>query len=761
MMNDLHRPEQLGIIAAKSPVKTLLAFMGLIAFALIGFLQFQSDDSLTELFRSNSQDFKKFEEMGRKYPSNEYDVLVVLEADNLLTNKRLESLRTLTIGLNFVDSVKGLISLFSAQRLPNKAGKVLPLIPAIIPEGAALKKLQKEILQNELIGGKLISNDGSLALIVMALNKEILQEDGLEASILSIKQTISDMLKGSDIRHSLSGVPVMQLEIRNTIDSDRLLYNSLGFILGALICYLFFRRLSFVILAIAPPAVAIILSLGTLGLLGIKLNMFLNVIVPLIMVIAFSDSMHMVFSIRRELIAGATKQEAVFNTLRSVGSACFLTSALTAIALFSLMLSSSAMIQTFGLAAGFFTLVAFLVIITLIPALTLFIVNDNSEKIQSLKKYDSLLDGLERKTLTLFEFIKPRAKLVSAIMIGLTVLTGIFFSILEPKYRLADQVPDKEEAIHSAERIDKKLTGANPIHVMIEWPKSESLYSTKTLNIISQVHSVMEKQPKVGNVWSVEMLRRWLITAGKPGNEVLKEYVGYFPKHLASRFIEKGGHSVVVTGRVPDLDVHALLPVIEQVDTALEQVRKANPTYQISLTGLAVISSKNSATMIRTLSLNLILTILLVVAMLAVIFRSAFLGFIILLPNLLPIFATATLLYFMGTGLQFASVIALTVAFGLSVDNAIHFTHRLVAKEKGQLLESENIRHVMRVVGPVVILTMIVLALGMGVTIFSGLPSLRLFGGLNAMTLFFSMVAVLVMLPAFLFAFSQRQKKKE
>ncbi len=758
-MRDFVRPERLGIMAARSPSKVFLFCAALLALALLGFFSFKSDDSLTELFRSDSQEFKKFEELSQKYPSNEYDVLVVLEADDLLTNKRLEALRTLTIGLNFVDSSNGLISLFSAQRLPDKVGKVLPLVPANIPEGYALEKLKRDILKNEVVGGKLISGDGTLALIVMALNPEIVEEDGLSASIQSIRDNIQDLLKGSDIRYSLSGVPVMKLEIRNTIGSDRLLYNSLGFLLGALVCYLFFRRFSFVILAILPPAIAIVLSLGTLGLLGVSLNMFLNVIIPLIMVIAFSDSMHMVFSIRRELLRGGSKYDAVTNTVRTVGKACVLTSALTAIALFSLALSSSAMIRSFGLVAGFSTLVAFLVIITLVPALAMIVIDDE-EKVQSLKKYDTFLDTLEGWVLSLFAAIQKRALYVSVLMAGLTLFGAIFFWILEPRYRLADQVPDREQAISSSKRIDQKLTGANPVYVMIEWPAGETLYSAKTLDVIGKVHGIMEKQSGVGNVWSVEMLRRWLVSADKPGTDILKQYVGYFPKHLASRFIEKDGNSAVVTGRVPDLDIHQLLPVIDKIDAALDTVRKASPGYQVSLTGLSVISSRHSASMIRTLSLNLVFTILLVVGMLALVFRSPYLGLVILLPNLLPIFATATLLYFMGAGLQFASVIALTVAFGLSIDNAIHFTHRLVAEEGGSLYGTDNIRHVMKTVGPVVILTMIVLALGMGVTVFSGLPSLRLFGGMNAMTLIFSMIAVLVMLPAFLLYFQDRANTK-
>ena len=99
----------------------------------------------------------------------------------------------------------------------------------------------------------------------------------------------------------------MQLEIRNAVERDRLIYNILGILAGCLIAIIFFRRISFMIIAAAPPLIAILLSLGALGWLDFRLNMFLNVMTPLIMVISFSDTMQLTFAARDRLIAGKDK----------------------------------------------------------------------------------------------------------------------------------------------------------------------------------------------------------------------------------------------------------------------------------------------------------------------------------------------------------------------------------------------------------------------------------------------------------------------
>jgi hypothetical protein len=138
----------------------------------------------------------------------------------------------------------------------------------------------------------------------------------------------------------------MQLEIRNAVQRDRLLYNAIGFVAGCLIAVLFFRRISFMIIAAAPPLVAILLSLGALGWLDYRLNMFLNVMTPLIMVISFADSMQLTFAARDRLIAGESKRDAFRNAVLVVGPACVLTHATAALSFVALLFSDSDLIRT-------------------------------------------------------------------------------------------------------------------------------------------------------------------------------------------------------------------------------------------------------------------------------------------------------------------------------------------------------------------------------------------------------------------------------
>ena len=101
--------------------------------------------------------------------------------------------------------------------------------------------------------------------------------------------------------------------------------------------------------------------------------------------------------------------------------------------------------------------------------------------------------------------------------------------------------PTASRRSRRASRLDAKLTGANPIDVLIEFPPGASLYAPETLATIADVHSIIEEQAGVGNVWSLETLRRWLAEkAGITDVAVLKQYVDILPEHLTRRFISGG-----------------------------------------------------------------------------------------------------------------------------------------------------------------------------------------------------------------------------
>lgn len=754
--------DRLGLVALKAPYVSAALIAILTALAVLGVMRLKVDDSLSELFRTNTEEFRRYEEIDRRFPSSEFDVLVVVEGKNLLSRDGLSAFSDATMELQLVDGVAGLVSMLSARGKPDESGYAPPIVPDELPEGASLAALVAQLKSNDIVKGKFLSDDGELALIVLALDRSVVEEQTPKVVIGNILQTASQELAKAGLSAKLTGAPVMQLEIRNAVERDRLVYNGLGFLAGFAMAYLFFRRLSLTLIAVLGPTIAILWTLGVLGGLDFRLNLFINVITPLILVSGFSDSMHLVFAIRREIMAGVPRVEAARMAVRDVAPACLLTAMNAALALVSFAFAESALIRTFGIAALLAIAISYVAVAVVVPTLAALLIAKETGPIVDAEHPEDAGGGigfLYRFTTGVMGHVIRHPLRYTLMGLVAVIATGWAYAQLVPMYRLADQVPDKEQALDATGRLDQKLTGANPVHVMISWGNvtgkgtaKSSLYDAETLSVIADVHAVVESKAGLGNTWSLDSLRRWLREAGDDRVETVQKYVGLLPEHLVRRFISKEENAVLVTARLPDVDASEILPVVEKLDRELEPVRALHPGYDVIVTGLPAIAARNSARLIGEMNWGLIGDMFVIFIFLAIVLRSALPGVTSILPSLFPIYATGALLYVAGEGLQFASMIAITVAFALAIDSTIHFLNRFRIEEDklgvGKDTHVEALRRTVHHIGPAVVLTTMVLALGLGVTMLSDLPSLRRFGQLTAVCLTASLIAQLVILPA-------------
>jgi uncharacterized protein len=246
--------ERLGLIALRYPRVVAAILIAVTVAAGFGYSRIKVDDSLSELFRTDTPEFRDYETISKRFPSSEYDVLIVVSGANLLERKSIDALRNLIINLQFVDGMDGEVSLFSAREAPEPGKIPGPVFPAELPKGDAYKQLIDKVRDNEIIKGKLLSDDGTLTLVLLALDRKAVAEQGLNSVVQQIRDTAAEQLKGTDLEMQLSGAPVMQLEIRNAVERDRFKYNVLGFLFGAIIAYAFFRRLSLMVTAALPPS---------------------------------------------------------------------------------------------------------------------------------------------------------------------------------------------------------------------------------------------------------------------------------------------------------------------------------------------------------------------------------------------------------------------------------------------------------------------------------------------------------------------------
>jgi predicted RND superfamily exporter protein len=739
--------ERLALIPFRAPKATILIALALAILAVLGIHRIRIDDSLSQLFHSESPAFRLFERVSQDFPSSEYDVMIVVTGDSLLDRESVQKLRSLVTDVQLIEGTRGALSMFSARQPASGGGLPEPVFPEPLPRGPAYHELVKRALNNDIIHGRLLSDDGRLALVIVSLEPSVVDGGPLDRIVTDIRQTMAEDLEGTGLIAELTGVPVMQLEIRHALERDRILYNAVGFALGCVIAALFFRRLTLMIVAAGPPLIAIVVALGALGWLGFRLNMFLNVMTPLIMVISFSDSMQLTFAARDQLMAGRDKRAAFRNAILIAGPACVLTHAAAGLSLLGLTASSSDAVRAFGEAGFLATAIALVTVLSLVPAFGVLLIRNEARFIATLKTADPGVMALRRFCAWIAQRMVSHPGAFSLAGLIAVAFLGFFYSGVQPSYRLADQVPDKEQAVAASGRLDAEITGSNPVYVLLTFPPGSNLYAPETLSAIADVHHIAESEPGIGNVWSLESLRRWLSQEmNLTSVGALKQYVDSLPLFLVRRFVNKDDNAAIVFGLVADKNLTKLAPIVDELDRRLNAARAAHPGYTIEVTGLSAIAARNSADMIDKLNQALTAEFAFIAAFIGLAFRSVRVGLACLMPGVFPVVAAGSLLRLFGYGLQFSGVIALTVSFGLGLSATIHFLNRMTQERKLSEDVAIAVERATVLVGPALILTTLVLACGLGALVLSDLPALRLFGWLSALAMLAALVADLLIL---------------
>ncbi len=171
--------ERIGLVSLRFPVLVGIAATALVIAGAIGIGRLKVDDSLSQLFRSDTPEFRQYQQETRRFPSSEFDVLVVAEGKTLLQRNSIQALSNLATDLQLINGARGAISIFSARSAPENGKVPGPLFPEPLPEGETYKQLMAHAMSNGIIRGKLLSENGHLTLMVLALDPDVAESSHL------------------------------------------------------------------------------------------------------------------------------------------------------------------------------------------------------------------------------------------------------------------------------------------------------------------------------------------------------------------------------------------------------------------------------------------------------------------------------------------------------------------------------------------------------------------------------------------------------
>jgi predicted RND superfamily exporter protein len=511
------------------------------------------------------------------------------------------------------------------------------------------------------------------------------------------------------------------------------------------------RSLAAVVVVISGPALGVLWTVGLLAAVGEPLNLVNSVIFPLVLVIGLTDSVHLMFHVRRQRSLGSPRVAAVAAAIRHVGAACVLTSLTTAIAFASLATADLLVIRRFGLSCSAGVVLTFVAVITVNPLLSTTRLGDRlaAPKHRGKPFGDApWLDGI-----TAWVVRHRWAVTVAGAVATLALL--LVSSKLQPNVRIAQLLPATGEARKALDRCDVLFGGTLPVAAVVEWPPGQQLGSAEVLQTVAEVHEVLAAEPLLASPISLQSVLQTLPGTGRDPASRFSE-LRYVPEEKLKRIVRTDQRRTMVLSRIRDVGTRISQPIFLSLENGLAEVQRRHPGFRISLSGWVVEASSLGNAMVRNLVISLFMAVGITFAILSIVFRSLRIGLVSLLPNLFPLSLTAAVMVLVGLPLHFTTATVFSVCFGIAVDDTLHFLTRYRQEISEGAGGREAIALSVRRIGRVLISTTVVVLTGMLVLFASDIASIRQFGLVFAVGMISALLADLVLLPAILACFPDR-----
>nr|WP_246472875.1 MMPL family transporter [Pelagibacterium limicola] len=553
--------------------------------------------------------------------------------------------------------------------------------------------------------------------------------------IASLRALVSTY-QAPNIRIELTGPPVWKGELLRAALNDQLMFMGIGVLLGFLTALLAFRTFWGALLATLAPAITALWVTGCIILIFGAFTFLTNIISALVLVIAFAESMYFCFYWLRLWQAGADPKEALSETVKKVSPACALTAITTIVAFLTLALAPGQGLQEFAISGAIGMAIAFVALVTFLPLSLLvalwFGYSTRRAPSVALTAPIPLVRRLVRAA-------PRRIAILSLIAAAMLLVPHV---LLEPRFSFQDYLPRGSDSLQTSQRIDTGVGGVAPVYIRIPLSGGIEEMSDDDFALVELVHGLAEEHFGRGKVISAASFRHYS-ESGFSRQQIL----GSVSPFLQRRFLSEDGTEAMITAFSPtSQDASQTQSVIEAVRADLARAGLTD----VEISGFRVLTAYATISMISTLQLSLGLAVLASVLLIGIAFRSWKIALVSLIPNALPILITEAILYSSGIQLQLTTVISLTVAFGIAVDDTIHFlAHYVRARERGASV-ADAVDSTLDRVGPALIATTLILIAGCAVLMISALPQVALFGMLTVISLLAALIGDLVVLPALL-----------
>lgn len=586
------------------------------------------------------------------------------------------------------------------------------------------------------------------------LNRQFISEKGNSTVIylvfkdtLDTEQLISlvERMKGIAKPYAFQNTHFIDLDYNNHLiiqkikrDSTQLMFMALGLIFILLI--FFFRSFMGVVIPITIVIGTVVWIMGTVALCGIHINVLTIAIPVIVSVISLSDVIHVISRYAEEKEGDAYAR--IKATQKDILRAIILTTLTTSIGFLSLANSNIPVFQEFGGFTALGVVYALILAYFVLPILLYY---------SKGMRVNKTLNRITPKR------IWPVPTLLTTAVVGVICALGVM-RVHHNNYFYEDLKED-DEVGEILSFVELEMNGLRDLTFAITVKDSNaSVFDAGVLGQLDQLERFVENHYpatiEMSLASSVKQINRSLHQGYArfyeiPNDETsMKEVRSVLIKNAGvlklRSFVSRNKKATFLKTKTRDQGSYTTFALN---DSLFQQASALWPDLNVTVTGKAHIIDMTNVNVSEGMIWNLGVIILFIFLLISFVFRSFFVGLFSLLPNILPLLAITATVWLLDFGMNVATTIVYTIAFGIAVDDTIHFLARYKIERESGVDNKKAILNTIQTSGGAIILTTIILVAGFGTLLFSHFYANYITGLLVCIGMIMALLCDLFLLP--------------
>jgi len=373
--------------------------------------------------------------------------------------------------------------------------------------------------------------------------------------------------------------------------------------------------------------------------------------------------------------------------------------------------------------------------------------------------------------------VRNKRNLIYGIYGLLLIFSVIGVSQMKISGSLIGEMPKSASFFKDIVFFEKEFNGVMPLEIMINTKRKKGVMKASTLRKMDELQQTIDSIPELSKPVSIVNLVKYSKQAFYNGNPEYYDlpnsqeqaFILSYAKNatkgskdnLMKSYVDKTGQYARITTFMKDIGTEEMAKIEKKLHAKIDKIFPSD-RYEVTLTGKALVFQKGTAYLVDNLIESLIFAILLIAGLMAYMFRSWKMIFASVVTNILPLCITSGLMGYFGIPLKPSTILVFSIAFGISVDNAIQF----MAKYRHDLIQNggkikKAVISALHETGVSTFYTSVVLIFGFAIFTLSSFGGTIALGGLISVTLTFAMFANLVVLPALVLTTEKWSGKKE